>query len=206
MASRKIPGLRRARRGAFRKEEGARPAPPVTCPGSPVQRGVGPESEDVMPDTKIRSSKATSILREDHRSVKKLFAEFDKLEESDLDERTVLFRKLKQELTVHSQIEEEIFYPAVQEVRVDDADELVREAQEEHRIVETLIEELSLMRADDPQFCAKLKVLKDNVLHHIQEEEHELFPIFEGMDKESRARISEQLAARKLTLSVEEDE
>ena len=159
-----------------------------------------------MADTKIRTRKATSILKEDHRKVKKLFAEFDNLEESDMAEMARIFETVKKELTVHAEIEEEIFYPAVQKAEDEEAEELVREAREEHRLVKMLIEELSGITADDDQFCAKMKVLKDNVLRHAQEEEKEIFPVFEDLDKEEQDRISEQLYVRKQEITPEEEE
>src|SRR5215510_5480579 len=131
-----------------------------------------------MAGTKIRARKATTLLREDHRKVKKLFQDFDKLDESDTAEMARIFDQVKQEITVHAQIEEEFFYPAVEKAEEEDAEELVRECHEEHRIVNQLIEELSGMTADDEQFCAKMKVLKDAILHHAEEEESEIFPIF----------------------------
>jgi len=159
-----------------------------------------------MADTKVRTRKATMILKEDHRTVKKLFAEFDKLEESDTAEMARIFETLKKEITTHAEIEEEIFYPAVQKAEDDEAEELVREAREEHRLVKMLIEELSGITADDEQFCAKMKVLKDMVLHHAQEEEKEIFSVFEDLDKEEQDRISEQLHARKQELTSNEEE
>lgn len=159
-----------------------------------------------MADTKIRTRKATSILKEDHRNVKKLFAEFDKLDESDTAEMARIFETVKKEITTHAQIEEEIFYPAVQQAEDDEAEELVREAREEHRLVKMLIEELSGMTADDDQFCAKMKVLKDNVLHHAQEEESEIFPVFEDLDKEEQDRVTDELNARKNEISSEEED
>ena len=159
-----------------------------------------------MADTKIRTRKATSILKEDHRKVKKLFAEFDQLDESDTAEMARIFETVKKEIILHAQIEEEIFYPAVQQAEDDEAEELVREAREEHRLVRMLIEELSGITADDEQFCAKMKVLKDNVLHHAQEEESEIFPVFEDLDKEEQDRIADELNARKNEISSEEED
>lgn len=158
-----------------------------------------------MADTKIRTRKATSLLKEDHRKVKKLFAEFDKLEESDTAEMARIFETVNKELTVHTQIEEEIFYPAVEKADDDEAEELILESREEHRLVKQLLQELSEMTADDEQFCAKMKVVKDMVLHHAEEEESEVFPIFEDLDKEEQDRIAEQLQARKAELSPEEE-
>jgi hemerythrin superfamily protein len=159
-----------------------------------------------MADTKIRTRKATSILKEDHRKVKKLFVEFDQLDESDTAEMARIFETVKKEIILHAQIEEEIFYPAVQQAEDDEAEELVREAREEHRLVRMLIEELSGITADDEQFCAKMKVLKDNVLHHAQEEESEIFPVFEDLDKEEQDRIADELNARKNEISSEEED
>lgn len=158
-----------------------------------------------MADTKIRIRKATTLLREDHRKVKKLFAESDKLDESDTAELARLFEELKKELTVHAAIEEEIFYPAIERSDDDEAEEHVREAHEEHRLVKMLIEELSGMTADEEQFSAKLKVLKDMVLHHAEEEESEIFPIFEDLDKEEQDRVADQLQARKNDLTAGEE-
>jgi len=158
-----------------------------------------------MADTKIRTRKATTLLKEDHRKVKQLFADFDKLEESDQAELARIFEEVKKELTVHSQIEEEIFYPAVQNAENAEAEELVREAREEHRLVKMLIEELSGITVDDEQYCAKMKVLKDSVLRHAEEEESEIFSVFDDLDKEEQDRISEQLNARKNELSADEE-
>lgn len=156
-----------------------------------------------MADTKIRTRKATSLLKEDHRKVKKLFAEFEKLEESDMAEMARIFETVNRELTIHAQIEEEIFYPAIEKSDDDEAEELVLESHEEHRLVKQLLQELSGMTADDEQFCAKMKVLKDMVLHHAEEEESEIFPVFEDLDKEEQDRIAEQLQSRKNELSPE---
>jgi len=158
-----------------------------------------------MSDTKIRSRKATSLLKEDHREVKKLFAEFEKLDEADIEDMARIFDQLKKDLTVHAQIEEEIFYPAIEKAPDEEADEVVREAHEEHRLMKMLLEELSGLTADDPQFCAKMKVLMDNTLHHAEEEESEIFPIFEKLDKEQQGRIAEQLNSRKNDLTFEEE-
>jgi len=154
-----------------------------------------------MADTKIRTRKATSLLKEDHRKVKKLFAEFEKLDESDTAEMARIFETVNQELTVHAQIEEEIFYPACEMAEDEDAKTLVKEAHEEHKIVKTLLQEIDALEDGDHTECdAKMKVLRDNVLHHAEEEEEEIFPIFDGLDKEQKTRVAEQLISRKQEL------
>ena len=156
-----------------------------------------------MSDTKVRARKATALLKEDHQKVKKLFAQFEKLGVSQETEKGWIFDQIRKELTVHAQIEEEIFYPAVESAEDEEAAELVREAHEEHRIVKTLLQELSALRPADSRFDAKLKVLKENVLHHAEEEQDEIFPVFDQLDRMERDRISELLQARKRELTGE---
>src|SRR6185436_14435765 len=108
-----------------------------------------------MSDTKLRVRKATAILREDHQNVKKLFSDFEELSDNAHQRRQDLFDEIKKELTLHTQIEEEIFYPAIEATDEEEAVELVREAHEEHKIVKTLIEELSEMTPDSDDFDAK---------------------------------------------------
>ncbi|MBV8880544.1 MAG: hemerythrin domain-containing protein [Planctomycetaceae bacterium] len=159
-----------------------------------------------MPDTKIRSTKATALLREDHRKVKHLFAEYEKLgEDAPADSKVELFEQMRKELTIHAQIEEEIFYPAIDELKGEDeeAGEIVAESNEEHKIVKTLLEELSGLDPEDEQYDAKVKVLTENVKHHAEEEEEEMFPFFDELPKERQDDISEQMRMRKAELESE---
>lgn len=160
-----------------------------------------------MPDTKTRSTKATALLREDHRKVRRLFSEYEDLEDdAKPEEKKALFDAMNRELTIHATIEEEIFYPAMEEVRSEDADELVKEAEEEHKIVKTLLEELSALDPSDEQYDAKVKVLTENVRHHAEEEEEEMFPHFDDLPKERQEQISERLKFRKIELMGEMDQ
>jgi hemerythrin superfamily protein len=154
-----------------------------------------------MADTKVRVRKATTLLKEDHQKVKKLFSSY---EEGEDDEKAEIFGTLQKELEVHAQIEEEIFYPAIQTSDDKESGHLVREAYEEHRLVKTLLQELGSLMPGDEDFDAKFKVLKDNVLHHAEEEQDEIFPIFDGLPKDDRDEISERLVIRKRELSPEE--
>jgi len=156
-----------------------------------------------MSDTKVRVRKATALLKEDHQKVKKLFAQIEKLGPSQEPDKGWIFDQIRKELTVHAQIEEEIFYPAVERADDEEADELVREAHEEHRIVKTLLEELAALRPADSRFDAKLKVLKENVLHHAEEEQDEIFPVFDQLERAERERVSELLQSRKRELTGE---
>jgi hemerythrin-like domain-containing protein len=116
---------------------------------------------------------ALSLLKEDHRKVKKMLAELDSTTERGVKTRDELFTKLKAELQVHEAIEEEIFYPALKEHPK--AKELVLEAYEEHNVVDTVMSEIEGVAEDDERWGAKMSVLKENLEHHIEEEETEMF-------------------------------
>ena len=157
-----------------------------------------------MADSKVRTPKATSLLRDDHKKVKQLFASYEELENGNDAEREKLFQEIRTELSIHSRIEEEIFYPAVAMAEDKEARKLVQEALEEHKIVTTLLEEINSLRTNDDAECAgKMKALKDNVLHHAKEEEDEIFPIFEDLQKHQQTTVAEQLMARKKELEDE---
>lgn len=152
-----------------------------------------------MSDTKIRVQKATAQLREEHREVKQMFSAYEKTE---LDsEKAELFEEVKTALTLHAQIEEEIFYPALLGIEDEECQDLLKEAQEEHKIVKTLLEELSGMEPSAEQFDAKVKVLGENVEHHANEEEKEMFPFFDELPKERQDEVSKMLQERKEELS-----
>lgn len=155
-----------------------------------------------MSDTKVRVQKATALLREDHKVVKGLFSDYEKAEAR--AKKHELFLEIRKELTIHATIEEEIFYPAMLEVDDEECQELLKEAHEEHKIVKTLLEELSAMDAGDEQFDAKVKVLGENVEHHAGEEEKEMFPYFDELPKERQDEVSSQLEERKQDLSDSE--
>lgn len=113
---------------------------------------------------------AIELLKQQHRQVEKLF---EKIEKAESDEKEELFDEVADSLAVHSAIEEQHFYPATKDARTE---ELLQEAVEEHLAVKRIIADLLEMEPDDPQFDAKIKVLQENVEHHVEEEESELFP------------------------------
>jgi hemerythrin superfamily protein len=116
---------------------------------------------------------ALTLLTEDHEKVKKLLDELEATTERGVKTREELFTKIKRELTVHEIIEEEIFYPALKQHPR--AKEIVLEGYEEHDVVDTLMGELSALPYDDETWGPKAKVMKENIEHHIQEEEGEMF-------------------------------
>jgi len=119
-----------------------------------------------------KTADAIKLLREDHREVKTWFKQYEKLNKE--TEKEELARKICAALTVHAKIEEEIFYPALRK-SIDD-EELLDEAEVEHASAKQLIAEILSMSPQDHLFDAKVKVLGEYVMHHVQEEEQEMFP------------------------------
>ena len=113
---------------------------------------------------------AFQLLKNDHKIVSDLF---DKIESSSGRAKTQLFTRLKSELDVHASVEEKIFYPALENKQ--ESREITLEAYEEHKVVKDLLAELANGSAADEEWDAKLKVLRENVDHHVEEEEGELF-------------------------------
>jgi hypothetical protein len=134
---------------------------------------------------------AFDILKEDHKKVSDLFEKLEPTTERAIKTREELFAKLKTELDVHAHIEETILYPVLKEV--EETRDIALEAIEEHRLVKVLLTELEQMPKDTEQWTAKLTVLKENVEHHVEEEEGEMF-------KQARSALSkeqiEQLTTR----------
>ena len=117
---------------------------------------------------------AITLLKSDHDLVKSLLAELETTTERGVKTRTELFARIKDELTVHEIIEEEIFYPELK--AHPKAEDIVLEGYEEHHVVDLLLGELSDLAVDDETWGAKAKVMQENVEHHIEEEEGEMFP------------------------------
>ena len=132
-----------------------------------------------------------TLLKEDHEKVKRLLEEGDTTTERGEKTRTELFTRLKTMLTAHEQMEEEVLYPALK--AHPKARELTLEAFEEHHVVDLVLEELAATPVTDEQWGAKWTVAKENIEHHIEEEEGEMFrDIRELFSTDER----EQMAAR----------
>ena len=116
---------------------------------------------------------AITLLTADHDKVKKMLADGEATTERAEKTRTELFAKLKEEMMVHESIEEEIFYPALK--AHPKAKEIVLEAYEEHHVVDEIMGELETTDVNDESWAAKFKVMKENIEHHIEEEEGEMF-------------------------------
>jgi hemerythrin superfamily protein len=142
------------------------------------------------------------LLKQDHDDVRKLFDEYDELADDDADgeERQALAEQICTMLTVHTTLEEEIFYPAAREAEVES--DLLDEAEVEHASAKDLIAQIESMSPDDELYDAKVKVLGEYVKHHIEEEEGEMFPQCRKA-KMDLAGLAEALAERKSQLLAE---
>jgi hypothetical protein len=125
---------------------------------------------------------AIQLLERQHREVEALFAQHDEAE--DQDEKQEAFEKLADALAAHAKIEEEIFYPSM---LTDATEDELREAVEEHLAAKRMMADLLEMTPDDPQWEAKVSVLREAIEHHVEEEEDELFEMLEDVsDAEMR--------------------
>jgi hemerythrin superfamily protein len=143
----------------------------------------------------MEASSAIDLLEEDHRLVEGFFEEYETLDAA--PEKELLGLKICLALQVHAQIEEEIFYPAAREA-IEKA-ELIDEAIVEHAAAKQLIAEIESMEASDQLYDAKVKVLGEQVSHHIEEEEDELFPQVKSSELDLDA-LGKKMAERKATL------
>ena len=116
---------------------------------------------------------AFTLLKNDHEKVAGLLEKIDATTERAAKGREDLFTQLKNELDVHARIEEEILYPVLEEY--DETRDISLEAYEEHALVKQLLEELASAPKDDEHWTAKFTVLKENIEHHVEEEEGEMF-------------------------------
>ena len=117
---------------------------------------------------------AFTLLKADHKKVAGILEKLDSTTERGVKTREELFTQLKTELDVHARIEETIFYPELK--KADETRDITLEAFEEHRLVKQLLGELEKMDKGDEQWTARFTVLKENVEHHVEEEESDMFP------------------------------
>jgi hemerythrin superfamily protein len=142
-----------------------------------------------------KPTEATALLRADHKLVSGLFGEYEKTKSSPKKKQIVA--QICTELTIHAQVEEEIFYPAVK-AALNDHD-LVPEATVEHATLKGLIAEVEGVEPDGDMFDAKIKVLSEYVKHHVKEEQNEMFPKAKST-KLDMVELGAKLSARKQAL------
>jgi hypothetical protein len=156
--------------------------------GGSAQGGAKLETEALMD--------AIILLKHDHQKVKKMLEELDSTTERGVKTREELFAKVKQALVVHEAIEEEIFYPALKEHPK--TKEIALEAYEEHHVVDMVMAEIEGVDFDDEKWGAKFTVMKENLEHHIEEEEGEMFKQAKRVfDQAELTQLGESMNARK---------
>jgi hemerythrin superfamily protein len=149
--------------------------------------------------SKSKQQNAIQLLSSDHDEVEKLFKQFKKSN----GRKAEIVRRICTALTVHAEIEEEIFYPAVRDALAAKDESLMDEAAVEHETIRNLVEEIQSSGTDDEMLSARMKVLCEYVTHHVKEEEGKMFP------KAKKARVDldalgAELLERKMELMGEE--
>ena len=146
---------------------------------------------------KSQPKEATAILRADHRLVNGLFDQFEATNSG--AKKAPIVAQICTELTVHAEIEEEIFYPAVKAAMKDH--ELVPEATVEHATLKDLIAQLEGIEPDGEMYDAKVRVMGEYVKHHVKEEQNEMFPKAKSTDLDMM-ELGAQMLARKQELTA----
>jgi hemerythrin superfamily protein len=140
---------------------------------------------------------AITLLKDDHKTVEGLFKRFESLGDRAYATKRKVADQIIRELSVHAQIEEQIFYPEVREA-VEETEDQVLESLEEHHIVKWTLSELEGMDPHDERFTAKVTVLMESVRHHVKEEETELFPkVRRNVDRTTLGNLGERMAKAK---------
>lgn len=150
--------------------------------------------------TRETTTNAVEMLKSDHKKVKKLFREYAELGDNAHKSKERLAEEIFQELEVHSKLEEEIFYPAAEAAADKEVGEVVAEGLEEHHVVDILMAEIRALSPEDEAFDAKMKVLCENVEHHIEEEETELLPEAQQALGDEVERLGMEMKQRKQQL------
>ena len=145
---------------------------------------------------------AITMLKTDHDKVKRLLSDLETTTERGVKTRAELFATIKGELTIHETIEEEIFYPALKSHPK--AKDIVLEGYQEHHVVDLLMGELESMDVSDERWGAKATVMKENIEHHIEEEEGDMFKkARQVFDRGELEDLGERMAERKMSAGRE---
>ena len=156
-----------------------------------------------MPKTQAKAPDVLTLLKEDHDKVKDAFKQFESLDRADVETCRELVESVCADLRMHSMLEEEIVYPALRAAIGDE--DLMNEAAIEHEMAETLIDQLENMGPDDPNYFATFTVLGEYVMHHVKEEEGEMFPQAKKAKELDLEALGEQMRSRKEELVGEQE-
>ena len=141
------------------------------------------------------------LIKKDHSDVQSLFNKFEKTAKSSHEKREEIFEQIRRELQIHSRVEEEIFYPFLKALNDNSGRNLVSEALKVHKEIDELLTQISRLQPSDKNFDEKVETLFENVEHHIQEEEREIFQFAEEKcSEEQLENLGREVAERKKTL------
>jgi len=153
----------------------------------------------VAPKLKNRAMRATTILKKDHRVVSGLFWSLQQTTNPSI--RKSIFNQIQKQLDIHSQAEEEFFYPAVRNLYTTAAEDQVDEATREHQQIKNLLHEISMTDPNSYTFMSKVNELREAVEHHVEEEENEMFPLaLNNMSSQELDYIGRRIHERKVEL------
>jgi hemerythrin-like domain-containing protein len=139
---------------------------------------------------------AITLLTDEHAAMRKLLTELESTTERGVKTREELFGRIKTDLTLHEIIEEEIFYPALKEHPK--ARDIVLEGYEEHNVVDTIVGDMEGVAFDDETWGAKAKVMQENIEHHMEEEEGDMFKkARQVFDESELEELGERMARRR---------
>ena len=146
---------------------------------------------------------ATELLIKDHEKVQELFAQFERSRE-DAQKKVTLFEKIKNELQMHTKVEEKIFYPAVEELPIERAKDDIERSLQDHEEVDALLDELQSLSPDDADFDGKMSELMEAVRSHIQLEQEEVFKVARaGLGEEMLEEMGREMEEFKQSMKEE---
>jgi hemerythrin superfamily protein len=158
----------------------------------------------VVPALKKRAMRATTILKKDHRLVSGMIATLEITPKFNGMVRKTLFNQIRNSIMVHSQVEEEIFYPAIKNLMFGGETSKVDEAYRDHQTVKELLNQIAAMDPISEDFGSRIGELKRNIQHHVEEEEGELFQIVNNrMSSEQLDAIGQRIHDRKMNLKTQ---
>jgi hemerythrin-like domain-containing protein len=191
-----------ARAAASRKDDKPQPQPSRLASAAKVAAGVALLAMDGvlkrLPWAKNEND-PIALLQSDHRHFEKLLDQGEQTTERAKKGRREVLAALTRDLNVHEALEEQVFYPALKPHA--EAHDLVLESFQEHHVADQIVKELHELEKDDEQWGAKFKVLKENVTHHISDEENKLFPVARGvLPKEELLALGAKMRALRTEL------
>jgi hemerythrin superfamily protein len=141
------------------------------------------------------------LLKKDHETVTSLFSKFERTGRTSYEKKGELLAQIRRELQIHSRAEEEIFYPALKAFNTNAGRNLVAEALREHKEIDELLIQLARLKPIDKNFDEKMETLIENVEHHVEEEEGEIFQFAEeNCSQEQLEKLGRQIEERKIAL------